>query len=105
MVNEAIPPTTVHRHNSDGSYDSICNVCFRTIATAEKESFLAAKEEPHVCEKISPEAAAVSKTYSLTTSNVIDISWRSANRTIRYPAIKNTPSRISIINSRTKRPA
>jgi hypothetical protein len=107
MANEETP-TTIHRHNGDGSYDSICLACFRTIATVEKESFLAPKEEFHVCEKISQEAVFRAKIYTLMTSNMVDMkdaSWRSANRIIRYPAIKNTPSRISIMRSRTKKSA
>ena len=29
-----------HRHNLDGTYDSICRCCFRTVATACDEGSL-----------------------------------------------------------------
>jgi hypothetical protein len=39
-----------HRHNKDGSYDSICPTCFHTIATVKYEFELSAHELKHVCE-------------------------------------------------------
>ncbi len=38
-----------HRHNSDGSFDSICSVCYRTIASKATEGELLAAEDEHVC--------------------------------------------------------
>jgi hypothetical protein len=38
-----------HRHNRDGSHDSICVGCFATVATAQDEWELAAHESAHVC--------------------------------------------------------
>jgi hypothetical protein len=38
-----------HRHNADGSYDSICTVCFATVATVENECELPSHESAHVC--------------------------------------------------------
>jgi hypothetical protein len=38
-----------HRFNPDGTFDSICITCFRTIAMSEKEADLAAAEEAHAC--------------------------------------------------------
>jgi hypothetical protein len=38
-----------HRHNPDGSIDSICRSCFVTVATATAEGALAAYERAHVC--------------------------------------------------------
>jgi len=38
-----------HRSNSDGTFDSICTICFMTIATTEFEADLAASERKHVC--------------------------------------------------------
>jgi hypothetical protein len=38
-----------HRLNPDGTYDSICTRCFRTIANANEEADLAAAEEAHNC--------------------------------------------------------
>jgi hypothetical protein len=38
-----------HRLNGDGSYDSICTTCFRTVATAHSEEELAAEERMHEC--------------------------------------------------------
>ena len=41
-----------HRHNSDGSYDSICFKCYATAATARKEEALSSPESAHVCDPI-----------------------------------------------------
>jgi hypothetical protein len=42
-----------HRHNPDGSIDSICSECFRTVATAFTEAQLQAAERVHGCEGFS----------------------------------------------------
>jgi hypothetical protein len=39
-----------HRLNNDGSFDSICLRCFRTIASNNHEIALAAVEARHECE-------------------------------------------------------
>ena len=39
-----------HRQNPDGSFDSICPKCFRTVATRQNEADLAQAERDHVCE-------------------------------------------------------
>jgi hypothetical protein len=36
-----------HRQNADGSFDSICSECFRTVATASTEAGLEAEERAH----------------------------------------------------------
>jgi hypothetical protein len=38
-----------HRENSDGSFDSICMTCYRTIGNALAETALADKEKTHFC--------------------------------------------------------
>jgi hypothetical protein len=42
-----------HRHNADGSHDSICTACFATVAKVRNEDDLAGPESAHVCEPIS----------------------------------------------------
>lgn len=39
-----------HRRNPDGSFDSICPKCFRTVATRRHETELAQAERDHVCD-------------------------------------------------------
>jgi hypothetical protein len=39
-----------HRHNSDGSYDSICTHCYATVASAGREGALSSPESAHVCD-------------------------------------------------------
>lgn len=39
-----------HRHNSDGSFDSICPNCAITIATATNEADLRRVEAAHECD-------------------------------------------------------
>jgi hypothetical protein len=38
-----------HRANDDGTFDSICPLCFRTVAHAHREEDLAEPERNHVC--------------------------------------------------------
>jgi hypothetical protein len=38
-----------YRHNPDGSVDSICLVCFATVATCAREDDLVKGERIHVC--------------------------------------------------------
>jgi len=41
-----------HRHNTDGSFDSICPRCVITIATAMDESDLSHSEAIHECDPV-----------------------------------------------------
>lgn len=45
-------PNFPHRHNEDGSHDSICTVCLATVATVQNEWELAGHESAHVCEPV-----------------------------------------------------
>jgi len=45
-----LKPLFPHRHNHDGSHDSICPICFVTVATVQNEWELASHESAHVCE-------------------------------------------------------
>jgi hypothetical protein len=47
---QAARPRFVHRHNAEGSYDSICTTCLATVATLEKEEQLDGHELDHVCD-------------------------------------------------------
>jgi hypothetical protein len=38
-----------HRSNADGTYNSICMRCYRTVDTQPGEGVLAMKEKVHVC--------------------------------------------------------
>jgi len=39
-----------HRHNEDGSYDSICTTCYATVASSWEETALAEHESAHTCD-------------------------------------------------------
>jgi hypothetical protein len=39
-----------HRQNGDGTVDSICLHCFRTVGTAENIEGLDASEKHHICD-------------------------------------------------------
>ena len=41
-----------HRHNRDGTHDSICTGCYITIVTASEESHLPKIEDAHVCDPV-----------------------------------------------------
>jgi len=43
-------PAFPHRHNSDGSFDSICAKCFATVANSKLEGELEEPEKQHVCD-------------------------------------------------------
>lgn len=43
-------PTFPHRHNKDGTVDSICSECLLTVATVRDERELTQHEEVHVCD-------------------------------------------------------
>jgi hypothetical protein len=43
-------PSFPHRHNANGSHDSICTLCLATVATVRNELELAGFESAHVCE-------------------------------------------------------
>jgi hypothetical protein len=42
-------PRFFHRSKEDGTFDSICMKCFRTVDTAKRDADLADKEQTHVC--------------------------------------------------------
>ncbi|MDQ1453339.1 MAG: hypothetical protein QOK38_3205 [Acidobacteriaceae bacterium] len=44
------PSAFPHRKNKDGTFDSICPVCFRTVVSGVMESQLAELEREHICE-------------------------------------------------------
>jgi len=48
MISEPFP----HRRNPDGTYDSICPGCYRTIDRELVEADLAAAEIVHVCDPV-----------------------------------------------------
>jgi hypothetical protein len=43
-------PKFVHRSNPDGTVDSICICCFKTIATVSDETELSKLEQEHICD-------------------------------------------------------
>jgi len=45
-------PRFPHRHNNDGSHDSICTACLATVARREDENELLEFELSHVCDPI-----------------------------------------------------
>ena len=45
-------PLFPHRHNADGSYDSICTACAATVATTRTEHQLSLPELSHICDPV-----------------------------------------------------
>jgi len=41
-----------HRHNPDGSWDTICPLCIVTVASEKTESKLATHESAHICDPV-----------------------------------------------------
>jgi hypothetical protein len=56
----------LHRPNSDGTSDSICKRCFKTVCTSVWEAKLTLEEKRHVCD---PEVVARWKK-NLETSSI-----------------------------------
>lgn len=56
-----------HRHNSDGTVDSICFLCFITIATSNFEIDLERVERNHVCD---PDRAEHFRSVNHTSSKI-----------------------------------
>jgi hypothetical protein len=48
-MHSVIRITFPHRHNEDGSYDSICTACFVTVGTDFDEANLRRIEAAHLC--------------------------------------------------------
>jgi len=46
-----------HRPNEDGTYDSICQICARTVARGMSEAKLSEPETLHNCPGLSPRLA------------------------------------------------
>jgi hypothetical protein len=44
------PTLYSHRRNPDGSYDSMCPICFATVARSSVEAELTEQEASHVCD-------------------------------------------------------
>jgi hypothetical protein len=44
-----------HRQNADGTIDSICYRCFRTVATTHDEASLYPSEVTHICAEDGPQ--------------------------------------------------
>jgi hypothetical protein len=57
-----------HRHNSDGTYDSICTACFVTVASVRDEELLCAQELAHVCDPVNLYRIESLKSVSLWTT-------------------------------------
>ena len=56
-MSDRFSPAFAHRHNADGSWDSICTRCFFTIATERNEKSLSAQERDHDCQALIAEKA------------------------------------------------
>jgi hypothetical protein len=53
-----------HRQNEDGSWDTICTMCFATVATRPHEAALAKEEAAHTCSHLrQPEIDPTHKGY------------------------------------------
>jgi hypothetical protein len=46
-----LKPGFSHRHDANGSHDSVCTRCYVTVATAQNESELASHESAHICDE------------------------------------------------------
>jgi len=63
----------VHRHNDDGTVDSVCRACFMTVATEVSESELMKDEQDHDCHDLARNKQYASRKNSQETRTA---SWR-----------------------------
>ncbi len=53
MVHQCGENAFAHRHNQDGTWDSICSKCFRIVDNSADESNMVEQENAHKCEGFS----------------------------------------------------
>jgi hypothetical protein len=63
-----------HRHNQDGSYDSICPLCFRTIGTRPRQEELDQDERSHICDEVDLMRKGCKKDASCDPTETMDYS-------------------------------
>lgn len=66
-----VTPSFAHRHNKNGTIDSICKKCFSTVATSNWEFALEPQELAHVCDQLTLERYQRREEQSLTAPFVI----------------------------------
>jgi len=53
-----------HRRKPDGSFDSICRKCFRTVSSAPSERELRTPEREHSCDPVAVSLQYLSRAHS-----------------------------------------
>ena len=61
MISTNLPVGFAHRHNADGTFDSICYHCFMTVATEGSELELIKAELDHDCYDLAREKDCASR--------------------------------------------
>ena len=61
MTDTHIRAGFVHRHNADGTVDSICQSCFMTVAKEASELELMKDEQLHDCQEFAREKDCASR--------------------------------------------
>ena len=41
-----------HKHNKNGTHESVCGMCFMTVTTVSEESELSHFEDAHICDPV-----------------------------------------------------
>jgi hypothetical protein len=59
-----------HRHNRNGTHDSICSACAMTVATSSDDSLLAAFEDAHICDPVRAYQVSEGAYHSLNALNL-----------------------------------
>jgi hypothetical protein len=67
-MNRQTHPHFPHRQKDDGSFDSICTVCFVMVASVIDESELALHEEAHICD---PFWAAITVKFPVSSARIV----------------------------------
>ena len=59
-----------HRHNRNGTHDSICSCCYMTVATATGESDVHPFEDAHICDPVRHYQVGESAQHGLSALNL-----------------------------------
>jgi len=61
-----------HRHNRNGTHDSICSCCYMTVASATGESELHPFEDAHICDPVRLYQVSEGAHHALSA---LDLNW------------------------------
>jgi hypothetical protein len=93
-------PHFPHRHNGDGSHDSICAKCFLTVASDKDEAELVQFERDHVCDPVLLDRFSQGNSFNSSFRNASYLAEQ--NSSTPPEASRQIPSRDDLFRMRMK---